>query len=230
MNARSAKSRSAGARKEPRARFPARHVALPAEAIPDGTRRRILEVALQLFARWGFHGTSIRDLAGALGLQPGALYVHFPSKDHILAELARVGHEVHQNVLRQALLESGREPAEQLRALVRAHVLVHAGHPELAALVNEELYALPGELAAPALALRKQSTALLLEVIERGVKRGRFSCRNLTVTAAAISAMGLRTPYWYQPSRELSPDTLADLCAELALRMLGQTEREESSS
>jgi AcrR family transcriptional regulator len=223
MNDRSQTSgRKKAPRATPRSRFPAQRVILPSGVGPEGTRRRVLEAGLQLFARWGFHGTSMRDLAGALELQPGALYVHFPSKEHILAELSRLGHEAHNKALRTALLDAGSEPAEQLRALVRAHVTVHATHPQLAVIINEELYALPPELAAPALALRQQSTALLMEVIERGVALGHFSCRNVLVTTAAISAMGLRTPYWYKPKRGLAVRTLAELSAELALRMLGQ--------
>jgi hypothetical protein len=41
------------------------------------------------------------------------------------------------------------------------------------------------------------------------------------VTAAAISAMGLRIPYWYEPGSSLDVATLAEMHAELALRMLG---------
>jgi AcrR family transcriptional regulator len=51
------------------------------------TRQRILEVAAQLFSERGFAGTSIRDIADALGVTKAALYYHFPSKDAILEEL-----------------------------------------------------------------------------------------------------------------------------------------------
>ena len=103
---------------------------------------------------------------------------------------------------------------------MRAHATLHATHPQLAVVVNEEIYALPPELAAPALALRKQSSALLIEILTRGVTAGRFSCRNLLVTAAAIGAIGLRIPYWYEPGG-LEVATLAEMHVELALRMVG---------
>src|SRR5688572_24645229 len=83
---------------------------LPPSAAKDGTRRRILEVALQLFARDGFHGASMRDLARALELQPSAFYAHFSSKEHLLAELVSCGHEVHLESLRTALLGAGADP------------------------------------------------------------------------------------------------------------------------
>ena len=97
-----------------------------------GTYRRILEEALVLFAQRGFHGTSVRDIASAVGVQIAAIYVHFPSKGHVLAELCRLGHEEHLRSLRTALLDAGSNAADQLAAVVRAHVRVHADYAMLA--------------------------------------------------------------------------------------------------
>jgi AcrR family transcriptional regulator len=59
----------------------------PEDARRTDTRERILEVAARLFSERGFAGTSIRDIADALGVTKAALYYHFPSKDAILGEL-----------------------------------------------------------------------------------------------------------------------------------------------
>jgi AcrR family transcriptional regulator len=48
------------------------------------TRARILTVALELFAGQGYAGTSIRDIAEAMGVTKAALYYHFASKEEIL--------------------------------------------------------------------------------------------------------------------------------------------------
>jgi AcrR family transcriptional regulator len=53
----------------------------------SGTRERILEISAGLFARKGFTGTSIADIARELGTTTAALYYHFPSKGDILAGL-----------------------------------------------------------------------------------------------------------------------------------------------
>jgi AcrR family transcriptional regulator len=50
----------------------------------DETRSQILDVALRLFTERGYEGTSIRDLADALGMTKSALYYHFPSKEAIV--------------------------------------------------------------------------------------------------------------------------------------------------
>jgi len=59
---------------------------------PDAsTRERLLEAAMELFARQGYASTSIADIQQACGLSPGsgALYKHFPSKKALLQEATR---------------------------------------------------------------------------------------------------------------------------------------------
>lgn len=197
----------------------ARRARLPASG-HEPTARRILEVALRMFAMHGFHATSMRDLAKALEIQPSALYASFPSKDHLLAELVRMGHEFHLASLRSALLGAGSEPGDQLRAVVRANALVHATYPHLAVVVNDELHALPHALAAAGLGLRGQAIALLADIVERGIAAGRFSVPEPTVAVAAIGAMSLRIPYWYEADK-LPTEALADAQTELALRIVG---------
>jgi AcrR family transcriptional regulator len=187
----------------------------------DGTRRRILEAALRLFATQGFHGSSMRELAKIVELQASALYVHFPSKEHVLAELVRGGFEVHQAAIRAALLEVGSDPVEQMSAVVGAHARIHATYPHLAIVVHAEMRALSKELAAPALAVRNESAALLDEIIRRGTAMGRFAPPNVQVVIAAIGAMGMRIPHWYAPESGIGVEELAEIQVELALRMLG---------
>lgn len=55
------------------------------------TRERILDAAVDLFGRQGYHGTSVGEIESAAGLSPrsGALYKHFPSKSVLLEEAVR---------------------------------------------------------------------------------------------------------------------------------------------
>ena len=87
------------------------------------TRDRILEVALELFSRQGYEGTSIRDIAERMAMTKAAVYYHFPSKEELLADvlspaMARVGRvlEEHEPV----------RDADERRALVTALVDVIA--------------------------------------------------------------------------------------------------------
>jgi TetR/AcrR family transcriptional repressor of mexJK operon len=50
-------------------------------------RKQILDAAQKVFAKKGFHGTSIKDLAKAAGISPGLLYWYFKDKTDLLTSL-----------------------------------------------------------------------------------------------------------------------------------------------
>ena len=194
---------------------------LPADTAPPGTPGRILLSALRLFAEYGFHGTSIRDIAADVGVNSATLYAHYPSKAHILAALAYIGHEELHQRMQQALIDAGSEPADQLAALVRAQVLAHTDFPLLALVANQELHALTAEQAAPALALRNQTRDLALRVLRRGVQHGVFTVDDITLAATAIASMGMRVANWFGPDQPYTRDQVADAFAGIALRIVG---------
>lgn len=77
------------------------------------TRRRILDVARELFAAQGYAGTSIADITGRLGMSKAALYYHFSSKAEILSALVAEPLAAYAR-----LAAGGLAPAELLAAVV----------------------------------------------------------------------------------------------------------------
>src|SRR5215467_4765877 len=99
----------------------------PAE--DSDTRGRILTAAAALFGERGYASTSLRAIAGAVGMTPPALYWYFPSKQAILHAL-----------LHRALFDFldavegdvvGPAPEDRLRQFVRAHVLIGLQQPRI---------------------------------------------------------------------------------------------------
>jgi AcrR family transcriptional regulator len=191
------------------------------EAVPSGSRRLILETALRLFAERGYSGSSIRDIATACGLQGPTIYSHYPSKEHVLAELVRIAHDEHLRRVRAALLESQPDPREQIRAYVHGHVRFHTDFPMLAVVGNTELHMLSPELGEPIYQVRKQSEQTLIDIAQRGIDRGVFKVPHAWLAVAAIGGMGLRVAYWFAPEGEIAPEQVASAYAEFALRILG---------
>ena len=62
-------------------------MARPRNADGQRTRQAILDAALDLFAEKGFFGTSLRDVAAAVGVRESALYNYFPGKDALFEAL-----------------------------------------------------------------------------------------------------------------------------------------------
>ncbi len=63
---------------------------------PDATAERMLVLAIPLFARSGFDGVSMREVAAVVGVTPAALYYHFSDKEDLY--LALVGHAFNSGV------------------------------------------------------------------------------------------------------------------------------------
>ena len=53
----------------------------------SGQREVIRLNAIQLFGKQGYTGTSMRDIAGAVGVLPGSLYAHIASKEALLVDI-----------------------------------------------------------------------------------------------------------------------------------------------
>lgn len=200
---------------------------LPEGVTPPGTRGRILQAGLALFAETGFHGTSIRAIAQRVGINSATLYAHYPSKEQVLGDLVLIGHRELTARLTGALAALPPEaPADvRLAALVRAHVLLHTDFPLLAVVTNSELHVLDPALAQPALALRSECRGLLIETLERGVKDGAFTVPDLLLTATAIGALGMQVAHWFGPDQPAAGDQVAEVYARLALRMAGANGR-----
>ncbi len=202
-------------------RLAAVEVELPGGVTPPGTRGRILRAALGLFSELGFHGTSIRQIASGVGINPATLYAHYPSKEHILAELVLLGHQELSACLDDALASAGPDPAARLAALVRAQVLVHAEFPLLAVVANTELHVLSGPHAAAPLELRARCRDLLAGVLAEGDASGAFAMVDPVLTGIALGGLGMQVAHWFRPDQPYSGQQVADAYAALALRMVG---------
>jgi AcrR family transcriptional regulator len=187
--------------------------------------RRVLAMSAALFYRQGAAGTSIRDITRACGLSPGALYNHFASKDDVLHELVRHGHESLEQRIAAALQDIPDEPVARTSAFVHAYVMGHLVHPELAQVVRREyLHLSPVRYDAVVRrrrALRQQLSGLL----RHGAATGVFDLiegRDGDIRVAVmVLDMCSRTSEWYDPRRSEPPRRLADRYVIAALRLAG---------
>jgi AcrR family transcriptional regulator len=193
---------------------------LPARLTSDGTLRRIYEEALKRFAERGYHGTSVREIADACGIKPSSIYAHFPSKERILHDLILLGHQEHRDRLRDALLDAGSDPADQLRAVVGAHVRMHAELPVLATVANNELHAVPADAAQEITEIRDQAVQMIVDVIERGVRLGRFHCEDPYLATAILGAAGIRVAVWLPGDASYDAERVVASYADYAVKLV----------
>ena len=80
-------------------------MARPKNADGQRTRQAILDAALELFADKGYFGTSLRDVATAVGVRESALYNYFKSKEALFDALIQA-HELTKTERLSALAEA----------------------------------------------------------------------------------------------------------------------------
>src|SRR5213593_4425448 len=99
--------------------------------------------AARLFAEKGYHGTSIGDLAQAMGVQKGSLYAHIDSKQDLLYETMRDGATAFHGAL-DAIPEQ-LAATEKIRLALRAHLRIVSEQLEVATVFVREWRYLEGE-------------------------------------------------------------------------------------
>jgi AcrR family transcriptional regulator len=143
------------------------------------SREKILDVAEALFARRGYSGVGLREVADAVGLGKSSLFHHFRGKSELYYEvLGRVLARIHARL--DAVLAAGGGPAERLERWVDALIDALAEQPAsarllLRALVEDETprEALPSE-AERAEAVVDATLEGVRRLLREGVAQGAF--------------------------------------------------------
>jgi AcrR family transcriptional regulator len=205
--------------------------------VPESNKRKrvanrreiIVKAAGRLFREKGYEGTSVRDLADAVGLQSGSLFFHFRSKEEILLSLLEGG-------LRRAVaildrhLAAAVSPREKLSAILHGH---------LQAILDEErdaFYVVLRDWRTLSPYSRKKVIALrdeyenrialsLNELAHSGLIPGNTRLFRLFLLGALNW-----TVQWYRPDGDLTIGELADSFLELMVpkqsrRIRGQREK-----
>jgi AcrR family transcriptional regulator len=181
----------------------------------------ILSTARDLFYEVGFHGTTVRDIAGRVGVTVPALYYHHANKEAILTALLdrSIGSVIRR--CQQALAEAGEDPVDRFRNLIECLALYMASHRKSAAM-DAEIRALSPQARTRYSAQRRQVERMLVDIIEQGTASGVFEVTSPRDTGRALLGMIQAITLWYSPDRgELSAQELAARYVDIAARTVG---------
>ncbi|WP_248962739.1 SACE_7040 family transcriptional regulator [Sphaerisporangium perillae] len=110
--------------------------------VPSPRRREILDAAATLFAARGFHGVSIEEIGGAVGISGPALYRHFSGKESLLSEmLLDISERLRTSAVERATRAADGEQA--LDALLAGQIDFALDHPALITVHDRELGNVP---------------------------------------------------------------------------------------
>jgi AcrR family transcriptional regulator len=170
-------------------------------------RAELTREAARLFAERGYHGTSIGDLANALGVQKGSLYAHIESKQDLLYEAMREGAEAFHAGL--DAIPDDLKVTERIRLALRAHLRVVKEQLDVATVFVREWRYLEGERAAEFLAERRRYEERFRALFREGRELGELRTDLDDQAAVLLVLSAANWAYtWLPPDAET--DELAD--------------------
>jgi len=140
----------------------------PTSGLP--TRDRLAVEAARMFAQRGYHGTSVSDLAAALGIQKSSLYAHISRKADLLAEIALAGAAAFHAAL--DTLPEGAAAGERLELALRAHLAVVESQLDVATVWLQEWRYLTGEARDVFLGERHRYEERIRDLFAAAVRSG----------------------------------------------------------
>jgi len=144
-----------------------------AKAPPADKRRQILDAAIRVFARQGFHATRVSDIADEAGVAYGLVYHYFKSKDEVLNELF----SERWSLLLAAIEETGRngaDPRAQLEAVAAFIVDSYRHDPELMKVIIVEVTRAANSFGRTHLPEIRKAYESIAEIFASGQRSGAF--------------------------------------------------------
>ncbi len=170
-------------------------------------RSELARQAARLFAEKGYHGTSVGDLAAAMGVHKGSLYSHMESKQELLFSTLASGAEVFHGAL--DAIPDELAAVEKIRLALRAHLRIVAEQLDVATVWTQEWRYLEGERLGEFVAARRRYEERIRALFQEGVDLSELRA-DLDVSAAALLFLSAANwAYtWLAPGRDT--DAVAD--------------------
>jgi AcrR family transcriptional regulator len=154
--------------------------------------RQIVDAAVQLFIKQGFHKTTTRQIARAAGFSIGSLYEYIASKEDILYLVCDAIHAEVERGVSQAMTSASGDK-NPLAEVIREYFLVCHRMSDHILLIYQETQSLPPRWRKKVLENEVRITGIFMEVLEHLVSSGdlpRISERSMELIAHNISVLG----------------------------------------
>ncbi|MFF0700009.1 TetR/AcrR family transcriptional regulator [Streptomyces tendae] len=180
----------------------------------------LLEAALEEFRAHGYHGGSVRAIAGRVGVTLPTLYYHHGSKQGLLVSLLMGSmHDVLVRT-RHALEEADDLPEDRLANAVES-ITLYMTHRRRIAFLDGEIRNLEADNRERYRAEREKLSVMLRRVTADGVADGRFSTPYPTEAARAVLSMCQAVATWYRADGPLTEAEVARRYVTIALDAVG---------
>lgn len=183
---------------------------------------RILEAAVKVFARQGFHQSTVAQIAKEAGVADGTIYLYFKNKDDILVHFfgfkaKQVFDRFHAEVAR------GADSVEKLRNLVRVHLSEFQRDPDMAIVYHVETHQISRLAEDQIRAMGKMYHDIISDIVEEGQQEGllRWDLYLSLVKRLILGAVDETIGAWLHSGRSYDLISMADPLADLFIKGIG---------
>jgi AcrR family transcriptional regulator len=177
-------------------------------------RDRVLAAAVQLFAEYGYHAATMRDIARIAGIQAASIYYHYVNKQALLVEIMET-HMLRLNANIERIISKQETVQQRLYEVIANHIRLHTIYKPEFFIIDTEIRALAGENREKILALRDQYETLLQKLLQEGMKQGVLRQTDVKVSSYAIIAMCTEVATWFRPAGRLSVQQVIDIYSQM---------------
>lgn len=189
---------------------------------PPVTLHPLMDAALDLFLKLGYHGTSVRAIASAANMTVPGLYYKFDSKQDILVELLSLSNHELTRRSHAALAAAEPSPRARFAALIRC-VVLHMTHMQRFAHLVKEIGALDDVHRVKHIELRDRFQRLVLTEVIAGQTLGQFGPGDPHETTRAVLTMCSGVSEWFRIEGAATPEQIADRYVDFARRLVLDT-------
>jgi AcrR family transcriptional regulator len=185
------------------------------------TAQEVRRAALGLFAAHGYAAVSMRQIAAAVGVQAGALYLYTPDKQALLADIMTE----HMEDLLAAWADWPKPavggPAAMFEAFVRFHIRHHLERGAEVFISYMELRSLEPDNFERIEAMRRRYEAELTSILVAGGRAGVFRLGDPKLATFALIAMLTGVNTWYRPGGRLDAAEIEEIYLGMAQALVG---------
>jgi TetR/AcrR family transcriptional regulator, cholesterol catabolism regulator len=185
-------------------------------ADPGSKDELIFAEAVRIFRQKGYHATSMRNIADAVGLQKGSLYHYIPSKEALLFRIF----ERSSGALTQQLDEivsSPDAPPKKLRRAIESHLVALCNQLDTYTVYLSERRALTDRYHARVRAEGEKHARLIEKILQQGIANKDFKAMDTRVVALALLGMCNWLYQWYSPKGRLTPNEIASIFSDMVI-------------
>jgi TetR/AcrR family transcriptional regulator, cholesterol catabolism regulator len=176
--------------------------------------QEIYRVVARLFARKGFHSTSMREIARELGMNQSSLYHYFKSKEDVLYKLMNDAMDDAMATLEE-ICAADLAPEDKLNRVLGFYTRYYAGDQERLILLVNEKNALSEAYRQKLIQKERRYVHLFKEIFEELEGHGRIKDIPPSVAIFAFLGMVHYTIKWYNKDGQVNLDKLANSFLEI---------------